>query len=70
MEMNISGSQKWVENMHWAGTKQWVQSTRKPMVGSTGGTVAFSKSFKKFTFYWILNAGHMVSQTRVDFVYF
>ena len=46
--------------MHWAGTKQWVHSSRKPMVGADGGTVAFSKSFKNFTFYWILNAGHMV----------
>ncbi|XP_050735127.1 retinoid-inducible serine carboxypeptidase-like [Eriocheir sinensis] len=60
------GAQKWVENMHWAGTKQWVQSTRKPMVDSTGGTMAFSKSFKNFSFYWILNAGHMVPADASD----
>uniref|UniRef100_A0A0P4WJ86 Carboxypeptidase n=1 Tax=Scylla olivacea TaxID=85551 RepID=A0A0P4WJ86_SCYOL len=58
--VSTPGAQKWVENMQWAGTKQWVHSSRKPMVGADGGTVAFSKSFKNFTFYWILQAGHMV----------
>ncbi|KAG0711955.1 Retinoid-inducible serine carboxypeptidase [Chionoecetes opilio] len=57
--VSTPGAQKWVEHMHWAGTKQWVASSRKPMVGADGATVAFSKSFKNFTFYWIMHAGHM-----------
>ncbi|XP_045613370.2 retinoid-inducible serine carboxypeptidase [Procambarus clarkii] len=58
--VNILGVQKWVENLHWVGTKQWVNAARIPMEDESGGTVAFTKSFKNFTFYWILNAGHMI----------
>nr|XP_053645518.1 retinoid-inducible serine carboxypeptidase-like isoform X2 [Cherax quadricarinatus] len=54
------GAQKWVENLHWAGTKPWVNAVRKPIDGPSGATLAFSKSFKNFAFYWVLNAGHMI----------
>ncbi|XP_042231219.1 serine carboxypeptidase-like 51 [Homarus americanus] len=64
--VSTPGAQKWVENMHWEGTKYWVNAVRKPIEDSTGATAAFSKSFKNFTFYWILNAGHMVPADASD----
>ncbi|KAK3869436.1 hypothetical protein Pcinc_025254 [Petrolisthes cinctipes] len=54
------GAQKWVEHLHWAGTSHWVNADRRPIEDPSGATGAFSKTFKNFTFYWILNAGHMI----------
>lgn len=60
------GAQKWVEHMHWAGTSHWINAVRRPIEDPSGGTGAFAKAFKNFTFYWILNAGHMIPADASD----
>ncbi|XP_068200296.1 retinoid-inducible serine carboxypeptidase-like isoform X2 [Palaemon carinicauda] len=58
--VDTPGVEKWVENLKWAGTPQWLEAPRKAMEGADGRTAAFAKSYKNFTFYWIMDAGHMV----------
>ncbi|XP_064085303.1 retinoid-inducible serine carboxypeptidase-like [Macrobrachium nipponense] len=58
--VDTPGVEKWVENLKWAGTPQWLESPRKPIEAPDGRTAAFTKSYKNFSFYWIMDAGHMV----------
>ncbi|XP_076058422.1 retinoid-inducible serine carboxypeptidase-like isoform X2 [Oratosquilla oratoria] len=60
LEVDILGTVQWVGSLQWAGTKSWEAAARKPTLLCSGYTGAFSKNFKNFSFYWILNAGHMV----------
>ncbi|KAK1409965.1 hypothetical protein QVD17_36496 [Tagetes erecta] len=55
------GVEAWVEKLKWKGLKTFLEMDRTPMYcGDDKGTKAFTKSYKNFHFYWILNAGHFV----------
>ncbi|XP_071443744.1 retinoid-inducible serine carboxypeptidase-like isoform X2 [Hetaerina americana] len=53
------GTLRWVENLQWAGSKRWIESSRTPLVVD-GYTQGYCKKMKNFSFYWINRAGHMV----------
>ncbi|XP_062195851.1 serine carboxypeptidase-like 51 isoform X2 [Phragmites australis] len=59
------GTMDWVQKLEWDGLKKFTSSPRTPIYcskeGKTG-TQAFVKSYKNLKFYWILGAGHMISQ--------
>ena len=47
----------------WDGLKEFLSMKRTPLYcGGEGGTKGFTKSYKNLHFYWILGAGHFVSQ--------
>ncbi|KAF0898422.1 hypothetical protein E2562_007258 [Oryza meyeriana var. granulata] len=58
------GTLDWVQKLKWDGLKNFTSSPRVPLYcngGKADGTQAFLKSYKNLKFYWILGAGHMVS---------
>jgi serine carboxypeptidase 1 len=57
--VDTMGTTQWVENLNWAGIPSWKKAVRQPIM-LNNSTEAFKKSFKSFSFYWILKAGHMV----------
>ncbi|XP_035209628.1 serine carboxypeptidase-like 51 [Stegodyphus dumicola] len=54
------GTLNWVETLPWPGLKGFIKAPKKPMSFTADRTGGFSKSFKQFSFFWILKAGHMI----------
>ncbi|KAF7848017.1 hypothetical protein BT93_L2360 [Corymbia citriodora subsp. variegata] len=58
------GAEAWIKKLKWEGLKTFLSLERTPLFcGTRSGTKAFKRSYKNFHFYWILGAGHFVSQT-------
>ncbi|CAG7830981.1 unnamed protein product [Allacma fusca] len=57
--VDTMGTTQWVEKLNWTGISSWKKAPRQPII-LNNSTEAFKKSFKNFSFYWILKAGHMV----------
>ncbi|XP_075557429.1 retinoid-inducible serine carboxypeptidase-like [Dermacentor variabilis] len=53
------GTLQWMEQLKWAGMKDFQAAAKVPMVVE-GETAGYCKSFKNLTLYWVLKAGHMV----------
>lgn len=53
----------WVNRLKWAGLPSFSKLRWTPLddPASPGVTGAFFKTYKNFSFYWILRAGHMVT---------
>ena len=62
MLCNTAGAEKWTSKLQWSGLQGFNYATRKPLYidGKKGQTQAFLKSFKNFSFYFVMNAGLMV----------
>ena len=62
MLCNTAGAEKWTNKLQWSGLQGFNYATRKPLYidGKIGQTQAFLKSFKNFSFYFVMNAGLMV----------
>ena len=55
------GTELWVQKLKWAGLQKYNSAPRKTIRSpTTNHPVAFVKQFENFSFYWILDAGHMV----------
>lgn len=55
------GTERWVQKLKWPGLSGYNAAPRKPVRDKvTKLQVAFVKTFKNLSFYWILDAGHMV----------
>lgn len=54
------GTLKWVQGLKWPGIKGFIKAPRTPIVLDKNLTAGFFKTFKNFSFFWILRAGHMV----------
>ena len=55
------GTEKWVQKLKWNGLSGYNAAPRKVIQDKeTNLPVAFVKEYKNFSFYWILDAGHMV----------
>ena len=54
------GTEKWVQRLKWDGLSHYNSAKRTALTSHEGIPWGYVKSFKNFTFYWILNAGHMV----------
>jgi len=60
------GTQNWINSLKWSGLKNFQTSQKTPISSQMGNAVGFFKSYKNFTFYWILKAGHMVPSDAGD----
>ena len=55
------GTERWVQKLKWSGLAGYNSAPRKVILDKdTKLPVAFVKKYKNFSFYWILDAGHMV----------
>ncbi|KAJ8251638.1 hypothetical protein GJAV_G00223510 [Gymnothorax javanicus] len=56
------GQELWVKKLKWAGLPGFTKQRWTPLddPASPSLTGAFFKSYKNFSFYWILKAGHMI----------
>uniref|UniRef100_A0A3Q3WEG5 Carboxypeptidase n=1 Tax=Mola mola TaxID=94237 RepID=A0A3Q3WEG5_MOLML len=57
-----TGQELWVKRLKWEGLSGFNKLRWTPLDDPTspGVTGAFYKTYKNFTFYWILKAGHMI----------
>ncbi|CAK9250536.1 unnamed protein product [Sphagnum jensenii] len=56
-----AGTDAWLQKLKWAELTSFNKAHRSPLYCSEGGkTAAFIKKHKNLTFYWIMDAGHMV----------
>ena len=62
------GTELWVQKLKWSGMPGYNNAPRKPYHSEkvTNGPAGYIKSFQNFSFYWILNAGHMVPYDAGD----
>ncbi len=63
------GTERWVQKLKWGGMSEFYAAERKPLLDAAQLPVAFVKTCKQnsqFSFYWILDAGHMVPQDAGD----
>jgi len=60
--LHVIGTERWVQNLTWSGLSKFNKSWRSSMyvAPNTRQVAGYVKSYKKFSFYWILDAGHMV----------
>ena len=55
---------RWVQTLSWPGLDCYNTARRKTLFNpETDMPEAFVKAHGKFKFYWILNAGHSVSES-------
>ncbi|KAF1380126.1 hypothetical protein PFLUV_G00183270 [Perca fluviatilis] len=56
------GQELWVKKLKWEGLPGFNKLRWTPLDDPTspGVTGAFCKTYKNFSFYWILRAGHMI----------
>lgn len=58
--VDTMGTLRWVDKLKWPGLKGFLKAQKKSINFSQTRTGGFVKSFKQFSFFWILKAGHMV----------
>ncbi|KAJ3601129.1 hypothetical protein NHX12_032102 [Muraenolepis orangiensis] len=60
--VDTMGQELWVNRLGWAGLPTYKNMRWTPLEdpASPGSTGAFYKTYKNFSFYWILKAGHMI----------
>ena len=68
--MNVTGTERWVQNLTWPGLPEFNKSWRTSMyvVPNSRQVAGYVKSYKNFSFYWILDAGHMVFRSSSGYV--
>lgn len=54
------GTLQWIERLKWPGLNGFNKAPKKSINFGGTRTGGFVKSFKQFSFFWILKAGHMV----------
>jgi serine carboxypeptidase 1 len=54
------GTEMWVQRLKWPGLSSFNTANRKA-IQQGAEVLAYVKQFKNFSFFWILNAGHMVT---------
>ncbi|XP_042901286.1 retinoid-inducible serine carboxypeptidase-like isoform X2 [Parasteatoda tepidariorum] len=54
------GTLAWIEKLNWPGNKSFMAAPKKPLTFPNDHSGGFVKTFKKFSFFWILKAGHVV----------
>jgi len=56
-----TGTEAWVQKLKWSDLQEFNSANRTALYCNKGGeTAAFIKRHKNLTFFWIMNAGHMV----------
>eukprot|EP01018_Ginkgo_biloba_P021550 Gb_21565 [translate_table: standard] len=60
------GTEAWVQKLKWTGLKDFNDKKRSPLYCNDSETKGFVKSSTNLHFFWILGAGHFVSNTKFD----
>lgn len=60
--VDTMGTLQWVGKLKWPGIKGFMKAPKKSIKFGEDRTGGFVKSFKQFSFFWILKAGHMVPE--------
>jgi serine carboxypeptidase 1 len=62
------GTERWVQKLTWSGLPMFNSTNRSPFFVPTQPyyVAGYVKSYKKFSFYWILDAGHMIPSDAPD----
>ncbi|CAG5898908.1 unnamed protein product [Menidia menidia] len=62
--VDTMGQEQWVKQLQWEGLPGFNELRWTPLddPAAPGVTGAFYKTYKNFAFYWILKAGHMVTE--------
>jgi len=60
--VDLTGTEQWVQNLTWSGLPKFNKSWRTSVyvAPNTRQVAGYVKSYKNFSFYWVLDAGHMV----------
>ncbi|XP_072298510.1 retinoid-inducible serine carboxypeptidase [Eucyclogobius newberryi] len=66
--VDTMGQELWVKALKWEGLPYFTKVRWTPLddPASPGATGAFYKTYKNFSFYWILKAGHMIPSDQGD----
>ncbi|KAK2980297.1 hypothetical protein RJ640_006295 [Escallonia rubra] len=63
------GTEAWVEKLKWEGLETFLSMERTPMYcGNDKMTKGYTKTYRNLHFYWILGAGHFVSQVKPPYL--
>ena len=61
------GVEAWVQTLAWPGLPSFNGATRNELVlPDVGDVVGYVKNYKRFYFYWMLRAGHMLPADQGD----
>jgi serine carboxypeptidase 1 len=60
------GTLNWINSLKWSDLKYFKSSSKNTIEDSYGEAAAFYKTYKNFSLYWILKAGHMVPSDAGD----
>ena len=60
MICDTPGAELWIKKLVWPGLHNFLDSKRKPLYVVGKQTQAFLKTYKNFSLYYIMDAGHMV----------
>ncbi|XP_072043586.1 retinoid-inducible serine carboxypeptidase-like [Amphiura filiformis] len=60
--VDTMGTERWVQKLTWPGLREYNNKTWTPLCVESAPetTAAFVKTLDNFSFYWILDAGHMI----------
>ena len=56
-----AGTERWVQRLGWSRLPDYNTAKREVIKDGKGTVVAYRKMLDHFSFYWILDAGHMVN---------
>merc|ERR1740137_58245 len=54
------GTERWVQRLQWDHLSDFNHANRTALKTQAGYPWGYLKQYDNFSFYWILNAGHMV----------
>ena len=54
------GTLNWISALKWPGLNAFQVAPKNVLVDSQENPTAFYRTYKNLSFYWIMNAGHMV----------
>ena len=64
--VNTLGTETWLTRLTWPGIRKFLGTAKVPFAGTHGNPKAFVKKQGNLSFYWILQAGHMIPSDQLD----
>ena len=64
--VNTLGTEAWISKLTWPGIRDFLKSAKVPFASTFGNPKAFVKKQGNLSFYWILQAGHMIPSDQLD----
>lgn len=64
--VNSLGTETWIKRLTWPGISAFQSKAKEPFASVRGNPKAFVKKEGNLSFYWILQAGHMIPSDQLD----